>query len=157
MTKFNTAIAGGKWKDFMLQPHIDYGDVAKNGPNNTWQEPEINNNAIPDVIYPAVQRITLPAAAALGVAIDGSDQWWPTSPATPTLPALSPHQSQAPAYIDVYNRGQAALSYEIKPGALYLKVTPAKGTIQTEVRATLSVDWSKAPTGTTQVPVTITG
>src|SRR5262249_38629049 len=35
--------------------------------------------------------------------------------------------------------------------------TPAKGTIQTEVRATLSVDWSKAPTGTTQVPVTITG
>ena len=158
MAKFNTAIAGGKWKDFMLQPHIDYGDVAKNGPNNTWQEPENSSgNAIPDVLFPAVQRVTLPAAAQMGVAVDGSDQWWPNSAAAATLPALSPHQAQDPAYIDVFNRGQAGFSYQVTPGASYLTATPASGQVTDEVRVTLSVDWSKAPTGTAQVPVTVTG
>ena len=81
MAKFNTSIAGGKWKDFMVQPHIDYGDVARYGANAPWQEPELNNWAIPDVIFPAVKRISPQAGAVLGVAIDGSDKAWPGDPA----------------------------------------------------------------------------
>ena len=104
MAKFNTSIAGGKWKDFMIQPHIDYGDVARYGPNAPWQEPELNNGAIPDVIFPAVQRITLPAGAVLGVAIDGSAKAWPAEQTPAVLPALSPYQSQPAPYIDVFNR-----------------------------------------------------
>lgn len=158
MKTFNTTVAGGKWKDFMLQPHIDYGDVAKNGPDNTWQEPEdANGNAIPDVLFPAVKRVTLASSPQMGVGVDGSADWWPNSSATATLPALSPHQSQAPAYIDVFNRGQGSFGYTITPGASYVKATPARGRVTDEVRAVLSVDWARAPQGTTTVPVTVAG
>jgi len=157
MAKFNTSIAGGKWKDFMVQPHIDYGDVARYGANAPWQEPELNNWAIPDVIFPAVQRITLPAGAVLGVAIDGSDKVWPAEPTQAVLPALSPFQSQPAPFIEVFNGGQAPFDFQIQSGAGWLRVQPSRGTVQSQVRATLSVDWSKAPAGTTQVPITING
>ncbi|HEX6523123.1 MAG TPA: glycosyl hydrolase 115 family protein [Streptosporangiaceae bacterium] len=157
MTRFNTSIANGKWSNFMLQPHIDYGDVARYGPNAPWQEPELNGTAIPDVIFPAVQRISLQAGAVLGVAIDGSDKAWPGEPTAPVLPALSPYQSQPAPYIDVFNRGQDPFDYQIRSGASWVRVNPGRGRVTSQVRATVTVDWSRAPAGTTQVPLTITG
>jgi hypothetical protein len=157
MTKFNTSIAGGKWKDFMIQPHIDYGDVARYGPNAPWQEPELNNWAIPDIIFPALQQISLPAGAALGVAIDGSDKAWPGELSPAVLPALSPFQSQPLPFIEVFNRGQDPFNFQIQPAVSWVRVTPSRGRVQSQVRATVSVDWSRAPSGTTQVPITITG
>jgi hypothetical protein len=157
MTKFNTSIAGGKWKDFMIQPHIDYGDVARYGPNAPWQEPELNNWAIPDIIFPVVQRISLQAGAVLGVAIDGSAKAWPGEPSPAVLPALSPFQSQPLPFIEVFNRGQVPFNFQIVPGASWVRVTPAHGRVQSQVRATVSVDWSRAPSGTSQVPITVTG
>lgn len=163
--KFNTRIAGGKWNLFQIQPHIDYGDVARYGPNAPWQEPELNNWAIPDVIFPAVQRIQLPSAAQVGVAVDGSDAWWPgqaAQPGQPTpdaaaLPEFSPFQSQPAQYIDVFNRGSAPFRFRIDPAAHWLRAEPSSGTVDKQVRATLSVDWRRAPAGATQVPITVTG
>jgi Glycosyl hydrolase family 115/Gylcosyl hydrolase family 115 C-terminal domain len=157
MTRFNTSIAGGKWKDFMLQPHIDYGDVARYGPNAPWQQPELNNVAIPDIIFPVLQRISLQAGAVLGVAIDGSDKAWPGEPTPAILPALSPHASQPAPYIEVFNRGQDPFDFRILPGASWVRVKPDHGRVTSQVRATVSVDWSRAPARTTQVPITITG
>jgi Gylcosyl hydrolase family 115 C-terminal domain len=157
MNTFNTGIARGKWSGFQLQPHIDYGDVARYGPDAPWQQPQINNVAIPDVIFPAVRRIGLPAGALLGVAIDGSDKSWPGEQAQPVLPALSPYQAQPAPYLDVFNRGQAAFDYRIQPGAPWLKVQPSRGRVTTQVRATVTVDWSRAPKGASRVPITITG
>ena len=74
---YNTTLAGGKWKGFQLQPKIGYGDVERYGPNAPWQQPELNNVALPDVIYPYLQRIERPGRPDLGVAVDGSDKWWP--------------------------------------------------------------------------------
>jgi hypothetical protein len=157
MAKFNTSIAGGKWKDFMIQPHIDYGDVARYGPNAPWQEPELNNWAIPDVIFPAVQRISLQAGAVLGVAIDGSDKVWPDEASPAVLPAMSPYASQPAPFIEIFNRGQAAFDYQVATGAAWVRVKPSGGRVTSQVRATVSVDWDRAPAGTTQVPITITG
>jgi Glycosyl hydrolase family 115/Gylcosyl hydrolase family 115 C-terminal domain len=170
MNFFNTSIARGKWSNFQLQPHIDYGDVARYGPDAPWQQPQINNAAIPDVIFPAVRRIDLPAAALLGVAIDGSDKSWPQAQpeqaqpeqaqpeqAEPVLPALSPYQAQPAPYIDVFNRGQAPFDYQIRPGAPWLKVQPSRGRVTTQVRATVTADWSRAPKGASRIPITITG
>jgi hypothetical protein len=154
---YNHAIAGGKWNNFQLQPHIDYGDVARYGPNAPWQQPELNNVALPDVIFPAVQRIQLPAGADMGVAIDGSDKWWPAEPTPATLPEFSPYQSQPAQYIEVFNRGTTAFDYRIQPAAPWLHVSPSRGTIGKQVRSTVLVDWSRAPKGTSQVPITITG
>jgi hypothetical protein len=154
---YNNSLAGGKWHLFQTQPHIDYGDVDRYGPNAPWQQPELNNVALPDVIFPAVQRIQLPTAAELGVAIDGSDEWWPHSQDAAVLPTFSPYQSQPTQYIDVFNRGATAFDYTITTGAPWLVVTPNSGTVDKQVRASVRVDWSRAPTGTSTVPITVTG
>ncbi|MEN3306097.1 MAG: hypothetical protein V7603_2299 [Micromonosporaceae bacterium] len=155
--RYNTTLAGGKWNNWQLQPHIDYGDVARYGPNAPWQQPELNNVALPDVIFPAVKRIDVPPAAALGVAIDGSDKAWPGEPAAAVLPAFSPYQSQPSQYIDVFNRGATAFRYQIRPAVPWVSVWPASGTVDKQVRASVRVDWSRAPQGTTQVPIAVTG
>ena len=154
---YNKDLAGGKWNGFQLQPHIDYGDVARYGPNAPWQQPELNNVAIPDVIFPALKRIDVPAAADMGVAMDGSDKWWPNEQSPAVLPAFSPYQTQPGQYIEVFNRGQDSFNYQIEPSVPWMSVTPSRGTVDKQVRASVRVDWSRAPVGTTNVPITVTG
>jgi hypothetical protein len=154
---YNKDLAGGKWKDWQLQPHIDYGDVARYGPNAPWQQPELNNVAIPDVIFPAVKRVEVPAGADMGVAIDGSDKWWPAEQTQAVLPAFSPFQSQPGQYVEVFNRGSTPFDYQIRSAAPWLVVQPSHGRVDKQVRATVRVDWSRAPAGTSDVPITITG
>jgi hypothetical protein len=155
--RYNNDIAGGKWKLFQIQPHIDYGDVARYGPNAPWQEPELNNWAIPDVIFPATQRIDLPTGALLGVAIDGSPASWPAESSPAVLPVFSPYQSQPAQYIDVFTRGTSGFDYRIRPSVPWITVTPSHGRVDKQVRATVTVDWRSAPKGTRQVPITVTG
>jgi hypothetical protein len=146
---YNTGLAGGKWKDWQLQPKIGYGNVARYGPNAPWQQPELNNVALPDEIYPYLKRIDVPAAAAMGVALDGGD------PAT--LPAFSPYQAQPAQYIDVFNKGTTPFDYRITAAQPWVHVTPAAGRVNDQVRAVVTVDWRRAPEGTTTVPITVTG
>lgn len=179
---WNTAVADGKWKNFQLQPHIGYGDVARYGPNAYWQQPEIDNVALPDVIFPPVRRVRVPEVADMGVAVDGSTRYWlgtsrrpeqpPTAPGQPTapelavlpdpaqqavLPEFSPYQSQPAQYLEVFNRGSIPFDYSISSPVPWLIVTPDAGRVDPQVRATLRVDWSRAPAGTTRVPVTVHG
>ena len=154
---YNTSVAGGKWKLWQTQPHIDYGDVARYGPNAPWQEPELNNWAIPDVVFPAVRRIQLPADAELGVAVDGSEKWWPAEPTPAELPVFSPYQSQPAQYIDVFNRGQKSFRYRVSAARPYVLVTPRQGSVAKQARATVRIDWARAPLGTTHVPITVSG
>jgi hypothetical protein len=85
-------VAGGKWQGFQTQPHIDYGDVNRYGPNAPWQQPEKDNVALPDVLFPAVRRIEVPQAAGLGVSVDGD---------SPSLPSFSPYQTRPQQYVEV--------------------------------------------------------
>ena len=155
--KYNTGIAGGKWQGFQTQPHIDYGDVARYGPNAPWQQPELNNVAIPDVIFPAVRRLDLPAAAALGVAVDGSPEAWPGAAGRPVLPEFSPYQTAPAQYIDVFNRGRTPFRCTVSAGAPWVLVEPRGGRVGEELRMTVRIDWSRAPQGVTTVPVTVSG
>jgi hypothetical protein len=91
---YNTTLAGGKWNGFQTQPKIGYGDVERYGPNAPWQQPELNNVALPDAFYPHLQRIEVPDGADLGVAVDGSDKWWPAQESPAVLPTFSPYQTQ---------------------------------------------------------------
>ncbi len=155
--KYNTGIAGGKWKGFQTQPHIDYGDVARYGPNAPWQQPEKDNVALPDVIFPAVKRLELPAAASLGVAVDGSSDAWPGAAGRPALPEFSPYQSAPPQYVDVFNRGREPFRCTVSAGAPWVLVEPRGGRVTEELRMTVRIDWSRAPKGTTTVPITVSG
>jgi hypothetical protein len=92
------------------------------------------------------------------VAIDGSDKYWPAEIIAPAvLPAFSPFQSQPSQSIEVFNRGVDPFKYKIEPSVPWMNANPASGTVEKEVRSMLQVDWSRAPKGTTKVPITITG
>jgi hypothetical protein len=140
---YNTTLAGGKWRDWQLQPKIGYGNVARYGPNAGWQQPELNNVALPDEIYPYLRRIEVPAAAAMGVAA--------------TLPEASPWQAHPAQFVEVYNKGATPFGYRIRAGVPWVHVSPAAGVVDKQIRATVTVDWRHAPPGRTTVPITITG
>ncbi|GHH78489.1 hypothetical protein GCM10018793_29080 [Streptomyces sulfonofaciens] len=163
--RFNTKIAGGKWRGFMTQPHIDYGDVERYGPNAPWQQPEIDNVAIPDVLFPAVRRIELPAESGddagagprMGVAIDGSAAWWPKARTEPVLPVFSPHQSRPDQYIEVFDRGGRPFEYRVEPTVPWIDVDRPHGTVRQQTRVTVTVDWAKAPRRRTRAGIVVHG
>ncbi len=136
---YNNQLAGGKWNGWQTQTHIGYGDVARYGSNATWADPPL-----PDEIYPAVQRITVPVAADMGVAVDGSGRWPVRRCRTSRV---QPLPDSARQYIDVFNRGQTPFAYTITTGVPWLRVAPASGTVDEQIRATVQVDWRRAPTG----------
>ncbi|MBV1937780.1 glycosyl hydrolase 115 family protein [Streptomyces sp. BV286] len=158
--RFNSRVAGGKWRGFQTQPHIGYGDVERYGPNAPWQQPERNNVALPDEIFPAVKRIDVPAGASMGVAVDGTEsgEWWPGgSSGAPVLPVFSPYQTRPDQYIEVFNRGREAFDYRITSHVPWLVVDRPRGRVDQQVRAVLTVDWAKAPRGRTEASVTVEG
>jgi Glycosyl hydrolase family 115/Gylcosyl hydrolase family 115 C-terminal domain len=154
---YNNELAGGKWKGFQTQPKIGYGDVDRYGPNAPWQQPELDNEALPDAIFPPVQRIEVPRRAEMGVAIDGSDKWWPAESGPAVLPAFSPFQRGPRQYIEVFNRGSIPFRYRVRPARSWVKVTHRSGTVSKQVRLPVHVDWRRAPHGTTRVPIAVRG
>ncbi|XXX82463.1 glycosyl hydrolase 115 family protein [Sorangium sp. So ce134] len=163
---YNHDLADGKWEGFQTQPHIGYGAPG----NPSWQQPEYQYNNIQEFIWPELVSIEVPAAAELGVAIDGSSNYWTAAGAggatdeEPVLPSFSPYQTQPEQYIEVFNRGSEPLEYAIEaalpvkcpagwqswgggaPCPPWLTIHPSRGVVDKEVRATVRVDWTLAPT-----------
>ncbi|MET7569699.1 glycosyl hydrolase 115 family protein [Streptomyces sp. NPDC005492] len=152
---FNSAVAGGKWRGFQTQPHIDYGDVERYGPNAGWQQPEKDNVALPDVLFPAVRRIEVPEAAGLGVAADG-DGGVVTS-GTAVLPVFSPYQTRPQQFVEVFNRGRTAFDYRIETSVPWLMVDRPRGRVEEQVRVEVAVDWARLPVGRAEGVLTVTG
>jgi hypothetical protein len=154
---YNSKLAGGKWHNWQLQPKLGYGDVGRYGPSARWQQPELDNVALPDEVFPPPQRIEVPEGTEMGIAIDGSEAWWPAEQEPAVLPTFSPFQSQPAQYIEVFNRGTLPFDYTIEPAEPWVKVRPQSGQVDKEIRAIIRVDWRHAPTGTTQVPILVSG
>jgi hypothetical protein len=138
---YNEEVAGGKWSHMMDQTHIGY---------TYWQEPPENR-------MPEVETIELPPEPSMGVAMEGSDSWWPGSPAEPAeLPVIDRYRNQT-RRIEVFNRGRAPFDYRVRSGASWLRVAPRSGTIEVQDTVRVSVDWSAAPVGSHRVPITVSG
>ncbi|MBO0951954.1 glycosyl hydrolase 115 family protein [Fibrella forsythiae] len=145
---YNDTLAGGKWSHMMDQTHIGY---------TYWQQPE--KNKMPDV-----KTIDVPATADMGVAIEGSEAWWPgaaTSDESATgrsgqavLPVFDPY-NQPSFYIDVFNRGQAPFTYTAQADAPWLKISAPTGTVTKETRLLVSVDWKNVPAGRQRTQIAI--
>ncbi|MFH9659236.1 glycosyl hydrolase 115 family protein [Streptomyces sp. NPDC017248] len=159
--RFGTRVADGKWQGFQTQPHIDYGDVDRYGPNAPWQQPEKDNVALPDVLFPAVRRVDLPAAAGLGVSVDGSEDaghWWPGGASgAALLPPFSPYQTRPRQYVEVFNRGAEPFAYEVRVSEPWLRVDRPRGRVERQVRLEVEVDWSRAPARRAEATLTVTG
>ncbi|WEO95896.1 glycosyl hydrolase 115 family protein [Streptomyces sp. FXJ1.172] len=159
--RFNSRVAGGKWRGFQTQPHIDYGDVDRYGPDAGWQEPEKDNVALPDVLFPAVRRIEVPSGAELGVSVDGAEDagmWWPGGASgEAALPAFSPYQTRPQQYVEIFNRGRTPFAYEVRSSVPWLVVDRPRGRVAQQVRVEVRVDWSRAPSGRAEGTLTVRG
>ena len=131
--------AGGKWKHMMSQTHIGY---------TSWRDPPAN-------VMPAVSEITLPAAAGLGVAVEGSGAAFPAA-AQLALPAFEP-LTPGPRAIEVFNRGRAPLRFTARADQPWVRLGVSGGTVDNEQRIAVSVDWASVPSNPQPAHVAIAG
>ena len=134
------ALGGGKWDHMMSQVHIGY---------TSWNDP-------PEDVMPEVEELDLGNAAEMGVAIEGSADWWPEAGTEAVLPELDPFGGET-AYVEVFNRGTEPFAYRVETGADWLTADAPAGEVGQQTRVTLRADWNAAPTGRQRVPVTISG
>ncbi len=137
---YNKTLANGKWDHMMDQTHIGY---------TYWQEPPVNR-------MPEVKQVDMPVAAGMGVMVEGSNGWWPKDTLKASLPEFNSYEKNS-YYVDIFNRGQTAYSYNIKADKPWIKFTAPNGTVNKQQRIWISVDWDKAPIGLSKIPVTIAG
>jgi len=137
---YNHALGHGKWNHMMDQTHIGY---------TYWNQPPVN-------AMPKIEQSEIPAAAQMGVAVEGSSLAWPGAAEEPSLPLVDVFNQQR-RYIDVFNRGRAPFEFSAVSGAPWIVLSASRGTIEKEQRVWVSVDWSKVPEGTVSGCVTISG
>jgi hypothetical protein len=137
---YNKELAGGKWNHMMDQTHISY---------TYWQQPRKD-------VLPKLDSVNLPKAADMGIAIEGSDAWWPNEPANAVLPEFDAFNKQT-YYLEVFNRGEESFEYSIQSSSPWVKVNTEKGKVEKEERLFVSIDWSKVPSGKQTATLTITG
>lgn len=130
-------------------------------PNGGWQQPEKDNVALPDVLFPAVRQIGVPEAAELGVSVDGSEdagEWWPGGSSTSaSLPDFSPYQTRPQQYVEIFNRGRTPFEYRVECSVPWLVVDRPRGQAGQQVRLEVRVDWSRAPVGRSVGSLTVSG
>ena len=142
MAYYNHTFAGGKWNHFMDQTHLGY---------TTWQDPPQNSlRAIP------LAEIEVPDAAAMGVAVEGSEFAWPGATNEAVLPTSDVFNRQR-HYIDVFNKGKAAFEFAASASEPWITLGETTGTIGKDKRLWVSVDWSKTPKGLASGTVKLTG
>ncbi|MDZ7334565.1 MAG: glycosyl hydrolase 115 family protein [candidate division KSB1 bacterium] len=137
---YNKIMANGKWNHMMDQTHIGY---------TYWQQPETN-------VMPEVKEISIPETAEMGVAVEGSDCWWPNAPGMAILPTFDRYHQQS-YYIELFNRGKKPFKYSIKTDKPWIKVDPTSGEIRTEQRLWVKIDWQKVPEGEQNGQILVAG
>jgi hypothetical protein len=159
MNYFNQTFAHGKWNHFMDQTHLGY---------TTWRDPPQNSL---DAIK--LTWLEVPAAAAMGVAVEGSDAAWPGDAGDAILPKFDVFNRQR-HFIDVFNKGKALFKFTATASDPWIVISSrSRGDethikksetphvvscrVEQEQRLWVSVDWNKAPKGTASGTVTLAG
>src|SRR5207244_4051909 len=118
-----------------------------------WQQPDKN-------IMPKIEEIEVPTAADMGVAIEGSEKWWPNEKSDAVLPEFNLYQNQ-PHFFAVFNRGEESFDYTVEVTEPWLLFGPVGDDkhwhVDKEQHAWVAVDWDCAPIGTHRVPITVIG
>lgn len=137
-------LENGKWNHMMSQTHIGY---------TYWNNPPVNK-------MPAVSYVHVPATSALGYVIEnvaGPRFEGSGEPRYSTqMPQFDPVNNQQ-YYIELFNTGNDPIDYTIKAKEEWIKLSSTSGTIQTEEKICVSIDWQKAPTGRAVGKIVISG
>jgi hypothetical protein len=142
MGYYNREYAGGKWNHFMDQTHLGY---------TSWVDPPVNSL---DALH--LFRINIPDKADMGISPEGSEKVWPGSETEALLPGFDVFKKQE-RYLDIFNKGTQAFSFSIKCDQPWILVNDTSGTVNTEKRITVNVDWEKLPAGNQRSVIKIKG
>ena len=143
MRYFNEELEGGKWNHFMDQPKIGY---------RSWADPPADSL---DAI--TLTELELPAAAGLGVAVEGDRRAFPRDDAAAaTLPVFDVFNRQT-RFVDVFNRGTTPFDFTAAASDEWIVLDAAGGTIELEHRLEVAVDWDRVPYGESTGEVEIRG
>ncbi len=144
LTRLYHNLEEGKWNHMMSQTHIGY---------TYWNNPPVNK-------MPAVSYVQVPAASTLGYVIEnvpGPRFEGSGEPRYSTeMPQFDPVNNQQ-YYIELFNTGNDPIDYIIKAKEDWIKVSSGKGTIRTEEKVYVSIDWQKAPRGRAAGKIVISG
>ena len=151
--RYQRDIQNGKWNHMMSQTRFGY---------TNWDQPYRD-------VMPAVSELRVPepgqlaapngihAADRMGVAVQGDLTGWPVFPIRKlVLPTLERLERQA-RYIELFNRSAEPFDYTIETSHPWLRIERRAGTVQTDVRIGVDVDWSQVPAGLTQAQLTVHG
>ncbi|MDZ7263001.1 MAG: glycosyl hydrolase 115 family protein [candidate division KSB1 bacterium] len=144
LTRCYHDLEGGKWNLMMSQTHIGY---------TYWNNPPVNK-------MPAISYVHVPATSTLGYVIEniaGPRFEGSGEPRYSTeMPQFDPVNNQE-YYVELFNTGNDPIDYTIKTKQDWIKVSSTIGTIQTEEKVYVSIDWQKAPKGRSTGKIVISG
>ena len=132
MGYFNNKFADGRWKHFMDQPHLGY---------TGWRDPPYNS--LEAIKLKQIQPTDKPS---MGVSIEGSEKAWPEASGQAILPEFDVFNRQT-CYIEIFNKGKTDFEFRVSTKAKWIRISETKGTVNTQERIWISIDWAKVPGG----------
>src|SRR5690606_34678057 len=127
---YHKEMANGKWNHMMSQTHIGY---------RSWQEPRANT-------IPKTTTIEESSGDKIGVSIEVSNEWWSGTNNNAILPTFDVYNNQKYS-IEIFNRNKNTSNYQINIKDKWVKISEPKGTLTSEKKIEISIDWKKAPKG----------
>src|SRR5436190_766925 len=82
-------------------------------------------------VIPKTKTIELPNKSEAGIAIEGSENWWPNSKAEIVLPTYNSVENKS-YFIDIFNRGKIPFDFKITSKENWIKFSKSKGKINSE-------------------------
>ncbi|KAE8444151.1 hypothetical protein EG329_000839 [Mollisiaceae sp. DMI_Dod_QoI] len=143
----------GKWNHILDQTHLGY--------QGYWQQPM--RNTAPPLAWVQTMETSLAGNIGVGVeasnaTVSGDDAYHANSGNSLTLPPMDPYGPKT-RWIDIFSRGLSGCQWTLSPGAPYVLVSPSTGFTGgnngTDIRAYVSIDWTKAPAAPNTTMVTI--
>jgi hypothetical protein len=129
---YNEELAHGKWNRMMtVEPR-----------NGQWQ----NMRMTTPKPVPELATMNLPAAAGLGVAIEGRAEPLKVEEKNASLPVLNPFSPET-RFIDIFNTGQGSAPWSAKASHSWIKLSRNSGNLKDDTRLLVSIDWVRAPRG----------
>jgi Gylcosyl hydrolase family 115 C-terminal domain len=92
----------------------------------------------------------------LGIAVEGSEAAWPGASGEPP-PLQFDVSNQQRRYFDVFNRGQTAFEFAAASSDRWIVLSATHGTLGKDQRILVSVNWDKAPKGSSEGSVKLVG
>lgn len=151
MNQFQSML-NGRWDEMVDEPHIGMRDFGQS---------QSSSGKMPPVAY--ISDADTANMSIMGVIFEGLETSLPGRAETNQLLAVNPYLPDEQArWLDIFTRKNGTFAYTISTNASFVSASYKNGSITspssaTDVRSVISVDWARAPPGTTYVGLTVNG